>query len=111
MKLTKKPSLREKKRYIYFKLHSANPPKYFDLKNAVFNSILDLIGDLGLAKANTHIVKNLWDGKNKTGVIRCSHIYVEQIKLALALIHQIGDEKIIFQSVRVSGTIKGLSKH
>ncbi len=80
MKLTKKPSLREKKRYIYFKLHSSGTPKYFDLKNAIYDSILGLIGELGFARAGPHIVKNLWDEKKRTGVIRCSHLFVDQIK-------------------------------
>ncbi len=108
MKLTKKPSLREKKRYIYFKVHSANPIKFFDIKNSILDSVLDLIGELGLAKANIHVIKNLWDQKNNTGVIKCSHLYVDHIKLAFSLIHNIGDDQVIFQTIRVSGTIKGV---
>ncbi len=108
MKLTKKPTLKEKKRYIYFKVHSNYPVKYVDMRNAVFDSIFDLIGELGLAKSNTHFVKNLWDQKNQTGILKCSHTFVDQIKLATSLIHQIGESQVIFQSLRVSGTIKGL---
>ena len=111
MKLTKKPSLREKKRYIYFKVHSSGNLKYFDLKNSILNSVLDLVGELGFAEANPHLVKNLWDEKNKAGVIRCSHRSADKIKLALSLIHQIGEEKVILQTIRVSGTIKGTGKN
>ena len=107
MKLTKKPTSKEKKRYIYFKVHSKNPLKFQEVRNAGWDSVLDLIGELGTGKANLHFVKNLWDPKNQTGVIRCSHLFVDQIKLGLSLIHHIGDEQVIFQTLRVSGTIKG----
>ena len=107
MKLSSKPTLREKKRYIYFRIHSQGPLKYLDARNAIFDSIFDIIGELGSARANPHLVKNLWNQKDQTCVLRCSHLFVDQIKLALSLLHQIGEEKVIFQSLRVSGTIKG----
>jgi RNase P/RNase MRP subunit POP5 len=31
---------------------------------------------------------------------------VDKIKVSLALIHQIGDSRVVFQTLRVSGTIK-----
>ena len=112
MKLTKKPSLREKKRYIYFTVRSSGSLKYFDLKNTIHSSILHLIGELGAAKSNVHLVKNLWDQKKLCGVIRCSNKYVDQVKVSLALVHQIGEERVVFQTLRVSGTIKGsMSRH
>ena len=108
MRLTKKPSNKEKKRYVFFKVNSSNQLKYQDVRNAVLDSLLDLIGDLGLAEARAHLIKNLWDQKNQTCVIKCSHQAVDHVKLALALLHHIGDEQVVFQTIKVSGTIKGL---
>ena len=110
MKLSSKPTLREKKRYVYFKVHSKGSLNYVDVRNALFDSVFDLIGELGSAKSNLHLIKNVWNQKQQTGIIRCSHLYVDQIKLAISLIHHIGDEKVVFQGLRVSGTIKGTSK-
>jgi len=107
MKLSSKPTLREKKRYIYFKVRSRNTVRFVDVKNAGWDSILDIMGELGAAKANPHFIRNLWDNSKQEGVIRCSHLFTDQIKLALSLIHHIGDEQVIFQSLKVSGTIKG----
>jgi len=35
---------------------------------------------------------------------------VDLVKVGLALIHQIGDQRVIFQTLRVSGTIKSGKK-
>jgi RNase P/RNase MRP subunit POP5 len=106
MSLKKPPSMRAKKRYLIFRLHSSGPVGFQDMKNAVWNSVLNWLGDNEAPNADMHIIKNLWDHGNQTGFIRCHPRYVDQVKMALALIHQIGDEKVIFQTIRVAGTIK-----
>lgn len=106
MSLKKPPSMRERKRYIIFRLHSDSPVGYHDMKSAVWNSVLNWLGDNEAPKADIHIIKNLWSTAVQAGFIRCHPKYVDSVKLALALIHQIGDQKVIFRTVRVSGTIK-----
>lgn len=100
-------SLRQKKRYVYFKLYSEKKIPYENMRNSLWNVFLDVLGELGTAKANIRIMKNLWNPDKQTGVIRCSHRHVDEVKLCLGLLHQIGDEKVVFQSLKVSGTIKG----
>jgi len=80
---------------------------YNDMKNSVWNSVIGFLGDDDTARANVQIIKNTWNQNQQTGLIRCSHLYVDKIKLSLALISQIGESKVIFQTLRVSGTIKG----
>jgi RNase P/RNase MRP subunit POP5 len=106
MSLKKPPSMRAKKRYLIFRLHSSEPVGFQDMKAAVWSSVLNWLGDNEAPQADIHIIKNLWNGKEQTGFIRCEPGYVDAVKMALALIHQIGDEKVIFQTVRVSVTIK-----
>jgi RNase P/RNase MRP subunit POP5 len=106
MSLKKPPSMRAKKRYIIFRLHSDSPVPFQDMKAAVWNSVLNWLGDNEAPRADIHIVKNLWSQKEQSGFIRCHPKYVDPVKMALALIHQIGDEKVIFQTIRISGTIK-----
>ena len=106
MPLKKPPSMRAKKRYLIFRLHSDSPTSYQDVKNAIWSSVLNWLGENESSMADIHIVKNLWRPNDQTGFIRCHPKYVDQVKMALALIHQIGDEKVIFQTLRVTGTIK-----
>ncbi len=104
MRLRSRPALREKKRYIFFRVHSERGIEYEEIRNAVMNSLLNWMGGEGFAKAKPWLIKNLW--KRNSGVLRCSHRYVDDVKVSLALIRQIGDSKVIFETLRVSGTIK-----
>jgi ribonuclease P/MRP protein subunit POP5 len=100
------PSYRDKKRYVIFRIHSEEPLDFSEIKNSIMNSVFDWLGEEQAAKSGMKIIRNLWDEKAQTGFIRCSPKYVDKIKVSLALIHQIGDSRVVFQTLRVSGTIK-----
>lgn len=108
MKLRTMPSSRESKRYLFFRVHSQERMEYLNLKGAIWNSLVEWLGENELANAGIRIIKNLWKPQEQTGVIQCSPKYVDQVKMGLSLIHQIGDSKVIIQVKRVSGTIKSL---
>ncbi len=111
IKPKKLPSMREKKRYVFFSIHSDNPVSYSEMKNAVRNSLIKWLGDKDYSAAKIRVIKNQWSPSESRGVLRCSHRYVDDIKMSLALIHQIGDSRVIFRTLRVSGTIKsGMEK-
>ena len=107
-KLKTLPTMRDRKRYIFFRIHCKRILEYTDMRNAIWNSLLGFLGQEQLALAGVEIIKNMY--KKDSGVIRCNHLYVDKVKVSLALIHQIGDERIIFQTLRVSGTIKAGKK-
>lgn len=108
MPLKTLPSLREKKRYIVFLVHSEGPLQYHSLKEALIDSVLEFLGEKGLADANVRLVKNLWSGK--AGFLQTNPRNVDNVKFSLALIHQIADQKVSFQTLGVSGTIKGAKR-
>ncbi len=103
MKARTKSSLRQKKRYIVFRVHSEHPLPFFVVEQALFSAVQDWLGEEQAARANLWLIKNTWNGR--TGFLRCSHTAVDDVKVALALIHQIGDEKTVFQTLKVAGTI------
>jgi RNase P/RNase MRP subunit POP5 len=104
MKLRAMPSQKERKRYIFFTIHSSMRLDFEDVRNAIMNSVLGWMGESGFAKAKPWMIRNLWG--NRQGVVQCSHRYADDVKVALALVRQIGDAKVVFQTTRVSGTIK-----
>ena len=106
MKLRRPPSAKEKKRYLVFRVISENPVAFSDVKNALMNSIINWMGEKGLSVSNLRVIRNLWDSGRQEGWVTCTPKSVNDVKMALALIHQIGDSKVIFNVVRVSGTIK-----
>ena len=106
MALKRLPSMREKKRYIVFTVISERPVDYDFVRDALWNSMTHWIGEAGLAKAGIRLVKNLWDRNGQRGFIQVHPKYVDAVKVSMGLIHQLGDQRVIFQSIRVSGTIK-----
>ncbi|MBM3304157.1 MAG: ribonuclease P protein component 2 [Candidatus Aenigmarchaeota archaeon] len=109
-RLKSPPALRAKKRYIIFRVHSDDPefrPDFLNIRGAIWNSLEGWLGEAGLAKADVKFIMNLWDSRKQTGFLSCSPKFVDQVKVALALVHQVGDERVILQVLRVSGTIKG----
>lgn len=106
MKLKSRPTLRERKRYIVFRVIGDGTFLYENLRNALYDSIAGWLGGNEMGKADVHIIRNLWDGRSRTGFIRCAPKYVDDVKTALALVRQIGDSRVIIHTLRVSGTIK-----
>jgi len=102
------PSLREKERYVSFRIISEEPINYSDLEAAVWNLFLDFYGEVGVSKLSMWLIKNLWDERNQIGVIRCNNIPVQKIIAGLGVISRLGDIRVIFKILKVSGTIKGL---
>lgn len=106
MKLKTRPTLRSRKRYIVFRVENDGSLVYENVRNAIYDSAAKWIGENEMGEAEVHIVRNLWDGRTKTGFIRCTPKYVDDVKTSLALIHQIGDARVLIHTLRVSGTIK-----
>ena len=106
MKLRTKPSGKGRKRYIVFRIHSSSILPYYNIQNAVFDSMKNWLGMKELAESHARVIKNLWNERQQAGIIVCSHRFVDGVKMALALITQIGDEKVVFRTFVVSGTIK-----
>ncbi|MBL7160652.1 MAG: hypothetical protein ISS93_02235 [Candidatus Aenigmarchaeota archaeon] len=96
--------MREKKRYIVFRIHSEQPVPYHSLKSAIIDSLLEFLGENDFAKAKPRLIKNLCNGKE--GFLQTSPKWVDPCKFALALVHQVADQKIIIQTIKVAGTIK-----
>lgn len=104
------PSLRQKKRYIVFKVLSEKPIEYIELVQSIWRSFLNFLGELKTSELNIWIMKNLFDQKMQRGLIRCSHKEVEYIRGALALIEEAGEIKILIKVEGVTGTIKSAKK-
>jgi len=101
------PTLREKKRYISFKVISEEPVEYSDLESAVWNVMLDFLGEIGVSKTSFWLMKEKWNKNKQMGIIRCNHKSVQDVLATLGLIERLGDNRIIFKISKVSGTIKG----
>ena len=102
------PTLREKERYIAFQIISEEPISYSDLEAALWNTMLEFFGEYGVSKTSVWLIKNLYDPKKQIGVIKCNHKSVTQVIACLGLISRLGESRVVFKILKVSGTIKGL---
>ena len=80
------PTLREKARYIKFKVISEELIAYSDLESAIWQTALNFFGESGISKISLWLVKNLYDDINQVGVIKCNNKSVEKIIITLGLI-------------------------
>jgi ribonuclease P/MRP protein subunit POP5 len=101
-----RPSLREKKRYIAFKIQSAEIVSFSSVSNAVYASYSKLFGEVGLAKAGIIVLKERWNSEKQVGILKVSHKYINEVKSSLTLIKQIDNTKVIASSITASGVLK-----
>jgi ribonuclease P/MRP protein subunit POP5 len=99
-------SLRDRERYLAFHIISEQGVLLQDISNTIWHSILNFLGELETSKARIKIIKDCYEEKKQMGILRCSHEHVESVRAALALIERIGDTRVIFKVLGVSGSIK-----
>jgi ribonuclease P/MRP protein subunit POP5 len=105
------PSLRERKRYVLFKIISEEPINYTSFKELVNSTILKFYGELTFGKFGFKFLDERWNEKEQIGVVKCNHKFVPNIILAFGLLQRIGDSRINVKILKVSGTIKSLLKN
>jgi len=66
---------------------------------------LELIGQLGVAKAGIQILHDCWNPEIQRGIIRVGNKQVDELKAALTLIKSINNQDIIIKSIGVSGIL------
>jgi ribonuclease P/MRP protein subunit POP5 len=105
-----KPTLREKERYIAFQVLSEEGEElnYSDLEAAIWNTMLDFLGEEGVSKTSVWLMKDCWDQKTQKGILRCNNKSVQEVIASLGLIDRLGDNRITFKILKISGTIKSI---
>lgn len=73
------------------------------VSNEIIDKSLDFIGQLGVARAGIQVLD--WNAKSQRGLIKVNHKYVDEAKSSLAFIKTINNQKVIVNSVGVSGII------
>lgn len=102
------PTLRERERYIAFQIISEEPINYIELETALWETMLEFLGEYGVSKTSVWLMKNLYDEKNQIGVIRCNHKSLTQVLACLGIISRLGESRVVFKILKISGTIKKL---
>ena len=108
------PTLREKKRYIGLKLYSQEKLKKHDTFNLLWNSIINLYGEIYSSKINLWIV-DFQPTKNEKRfqyniIVKCQRGYEKNAITAFNTIYRFRETRITVHTIGTSGTIKTLNK-
>jgi len=103
-----KPTMREKHRYILYKVEAAQPLFEEQVKRASYAAVLSFLGEYGASLASPKFIS--YDPKTQLAILRCNHTETQKVKAALALCASIEGKKAAFRLQKVSGTIAGLNR-
>jgi len=104
------PTLRGKKRYIVFEVISEGDFDYKELSRAVWFASLSFLGELGTSACEIKMIKNLYNSREKKGVIRCAHDKLEYVRAALAFVTKVSNMNVIIKVLGVTGTINSAKR-
>jgi ribonuclease P/MRP protein subunit POP5 len=101
--------MRHRKRYIAFRLIGLSNPtpekresEKKELAQKLMENLISLFGEIG--STNSGVWVEYFDGK--CGIVRCHRDALEKVKIALTLIDEINNQKVLPLIIGVSGTIK-----
>ncbi|PIY60404.1 hypothetical protein COY95_01940 [Candidatus Woesearchaeota archaeon CG_4_10_14_0_8_um_filter_47_5] len=101
-----KPTLREKKRYVVFRVMAERKLGIPAVKNAIYQAFASLWGDITLARAGFSLLPETWDPVAQQGVFKVGHTAVDQAKAALCFVTHIEKQAAMVYTRGVSGTLR-----
>lgn len=108
------PTLREKKRYIGLKMYSQNRLAKDEIFNIIWNSVINVYGEIEASKINPWIVESKEVKNDKRFqqniIIKCQRGYEEELITAINTIFRQRETRICVHTIGTSGTIKALNK-
>ncbi|MFH1447729.1 MAG: Rpp14/Pop5 family protein [Candidatus Micrarchaeota archaeon] len=101
-----KPTIREKKRYIAFRIEAEVKLSEGELRNGLQDALLSFVGEFGYSKANPKIIQ--FNSANRFGIMRCVPEEMNAMRTSLALINSISGKKVAVRLLGASGTLRKL---
>ena len=96
-------TIRGKKRYVLFELHSDSRLRANDVNDALWAVLLKLFGEKGVAGQKLWLV--VWDEKTGKGIARCSNNKVEELKEGILFLKEVKGVKVVPRTISTSGSM------
>jgi len=101
--------LRARYRYVFVRPFPRNVKlDKLEVWKAVQSSLQHLVGVLGYADVNPHLVRVQKDSDGL--IMRCNSKHIRTFVAAIALVNNVGGERVSLDVKKVSGTLRGLTK-
>ena len=101
------PSLREKNRYVAYKVKSEEKLGFGEVKRALEHSCLRMMGQLQMASSGFRVM-NEW--QNNMGIIKINNQYLNEAHASLLFIKEVNGKKAALESVYTSGVVNKVIK-
>ncbi|MFW6008897.1 MAG: Rpp14/Pop5 family protein [Nanoarchaeota archaeon] len=105
------PTLRTKKRFIKIKIESSNNFDFKTLSDKLSYEINYWIGAIDYGKAGIWFLKDKFNQKEQTLIIKTSLPLKDKLIASLLLINKINNIDVKLNIIKVSGTLKGLENN
>jgi RNase P/RNase MRP subunit POP5 len=102
------PVRRKRRRYLRIYVTSDRLCTEHEVSEAITNGVLHLYGIHGLSKTEPLLIE--FDIDEQTGIVRCSHLNLRQMRASLAYVTNVGESAASIHVLNVSGTIKALKR-
>ncbi len=105
------PTLKQRKRYVLFKIVPNGENKKFwkrEVLDAIEAQLINCFGIFMYAKASPMIVKETFNEETQEIIIKINHKYTDELKVAMALMGEIKETPVTINSISTSGIIKKL---
>ncbi len=105
------PSLKEKKRYLTFKVISDKKFNFKDIEKTISLNNIEFNGVLNSSKTNINFIQDCFNFENQTGIIKVNNKYIDNTKASLTLIKYINSSSVIIRSLYVSGILNKAKRY
>ena len=102
------PVLKEKKRYILLKIHSEENFNFSTISSELKKGFKEFLGEFEMSKAGIILLRETWNSKSKTFIVRVGIKHVDALKSAIMFIKTIKNKPVIISSVKTSGKLNKL---
>ncbi len=97
-----------RRRYLSLQIECKDGLQERDVADALWGAVLRLFGEVGLSETGLYLVH--FDSGDNRAVLRCSHNSLPMVRAAVASITRIDGEPAAVHVLRVSGSLKALSR-
>ena len=102
-------SMRGKKRYILFQVHSGKSPVAFtksDVEKGLYHHFLHAYGTLGMPTLRYKFIA--YNPQNRIGILRIAHTKKNKTIAALLLMKEMHAKPVVMRTLQTSGSLKSL---
>lgn len=102
------PALRNKKRYLKFRIHSEETIELGEFVDAVWEKCLSYLGTKETSETDFWVIGNQFDEEKQEGIVKVNREKVDEFRASLTLLDHIDNKKVALEVTKVSGSIKKL---